>query len=123
MVGIRGGKASSSSGTIITATIITVVIVLIAAIIVAFTLFVITYYHRKRRSKVELSTPEPIYDDPDSPSYKYNSEKKVSTNVATSLSRISVKDQEQQQMKKNLAYGVFQPQELQSAGVQVEDQC
>ena len=96
---------------------------LIAAIIVAFTLVVITYYRKKRRSKVELPTPEPIYDDPDSPCYKYNSEKKVSTNDATSLSRISVKDQEQQQMKQNLAYGVFQPQEPQSAGVQAEDQC
>ena len=96
---------------------------LIAAIIVAFTLIVITYYRKKRRSKVELPTPEPIYDDPDSPCYAYNSEKKVSSNNATSLSKISVKDSEQQQMKQNLAYGVLQPQKLQSTGVQAEDQC
>ena len=96
---------------------------LIAAIIVAFTLIVITYYRKKRRSKVELPTPEPIYDDPDSPCYTYNSEKKVSSSDTTSLSRISVKDPEQQQMKQNLAYGALQPQELQSAGVQAEDQC
>ena len=97
---------------------------LIAAIIVAFTLIIITYFYRKkRRSKVELPTPEPIYDNPDSPCYAYNSEKKVSSNNATSLSKISVKDPEQQQMKQNLAYGVLQPQELQSAGVQAEDQC
>ena len=96
---------------------------LIAAVIVAFTLIVVTYYRKKRQSKVELPTPEPIYDDPDSPCYAYNSEKKVSSNNATSLSKISVNDPEQQQMKQNLAYGVLQPQELQSAGVQAEDQC
>ena len=96
---------------------------LIAAIIVAFTLIVITYYRKKRRSKVELPTPEPIYDNPDSPCSAYSSEKKVSSSAATGLSRISVKDPEQQQMKQNLAYGVLQPQELQSAGVQAEDQC
>ena len=95
---------------------------LIAAIIVAFTLIVITYYRKKRRSKVELPTPEPIYDDPDSPCYAYNSEKKVSSNDITGLFRISVKDPEQHEMKQNLAYGVFQPQELQSAGVQAQDQ-
>ena len=96
---------------------------LIAAVIVAFTLIVITYYRKKRRSKVELPTPDPIYDDPDSPSYAYNSEKKVSSSAATGFSRISVKDPEQHQMKQNLAYGVPQPQELQSTGVQAEDQC
>ena len=96
---------------------------LIAAVIVAFTLIVVTYYRKKRQSKVELPTPEPIYDDPDSPSYAYNFEKKVSSSATTGLSRISVKDPEQQQMKQNLAYGVLQPQELQSAGVQAEDQC
>ena len=96
---------------------------LIAAIIVAFTLIIITYYRKKRRSKVELPTPEPIYDDPDSACYAYNSEKKVSSNDTTGLSRISVKDPKQQQMKQNLAYGVLQPQELQSTGVQAEDQC
>ena len=96
---------------------------LITAIIVAFILIVITYYRKKRRSKVELPTPEPIYDDPDSPCYVYNSEKEVSSNNATSLSRISVKDPEQQQMKQNLAYGALQPQELLSTGVQAEDQC
>ena len=96
---------------------------LIAAVIVAFTLIIITYYRKKRRSKVELPTPEPIYDDPDSPSYAYNSEKKVSSSDTTGLSRISVKDPEQQQMNQNLAYGVLQPQKLQSTGVQAEDQC
>ena len=96
---------------------------LIAAIIVAFILIVITYYRKKRRSKVDLPTPEPIYDDPDSPCYAYNSEKKVSSSDTTGLSKISVKDPEQQQMKQNLAYGVLQPQELQSTGVQAEDQC
>ena len=96
---------------------------LIAAVIVAFTLIVITYYQKKRRSKVELPTPDPIYDDPDSHSYAYNSEKKVSSSDTTGLSRISVKDPEQQQMKQNLAYGVLQPQELRSTGVQAEDQC
>ena len=97
--------------------------VLIAAVVVAFTLIVVTYYWKKRRSKVELPTPEPICDDPDSPCYAYNSEKKVSSNNATSLSKISVKDPEQQQIKQNLAYGVLQPQELRSTGVQAEDQC
>ena len=96
---------------------------LIAAIIVAFTLILITYYRKKRRSKVELPTPEPIYDDHDSPRYAYICEKKVSSSDATGLSRISVKDPEQHEMKQNLAYDVPQPQELQSAGVQAEDQC
>ena len=96
---------------------------LIAAVIVAFILIIITYYRKKRQSKVELPTPEPIYDDPDSPCYAYISEKKVSSSDATGLSRISVKDPEQHEMKQNLAYGVLQPQEPQSAGVQAEDQC
>ena len=96
---------------------------LIAAVIVAFTLIVITYYQKKRQSKVKLPTLEPIYDDPDSPRYAYISEKKVSSSDTTGLSRISVKDPEQHEMKQNLAYGVVQPQELQSAGVQAKDQC
>ena len=92
-------------------------------LIVTVIVIVVTYYRKKRRTKVELPTPEPIYDDPDSPSYAYNSERKASSNDTTGLSRISVKDPKQQQMKQNLAYGVLQPQELQSAGVQAEDQC
>ena len=96
---------------------------LIAAVIVASILIVIAYYRKKRRNKVELPTPEPIYDDPDSPRYAYILEKKVLSSDTTGLSKISVKDPGQHEIKQNFAYSVPQPQEPRSAGVQAEDQC
>ena len=85
---------------------------LIVAVIVAFILIVIIYYRKKRHSKVEL--PKPIHDDPDSPCYTYNPEKKVLSNA------ISTK--EQHEMKQSFAYDVLQSKELPSTGVQAEDQ-
>ena len=76
---------------------------------------------KQKKVNIPIPVPEPIYDDPDSPSYTQSLKKYIPSSLTASQAKS--KDfslQEQPQMKENVAYSSHQQQ---STEAQAEEQC